>query len=72
MYGGYTPDVERIKQTYLKDIVFDARFEFALFIYDLQNSGYPLSGNLLTIEQWKWLGELKRAITEKAVKDNGK
>lgn len=42
----------------------DARFQFAMFIMDLQNAGYPLRGNQLTLEQWQWISELKSAIQE--------
>ncbi|MFA5803666.1 MAG: hypothetical protein WC879_03390 [Melioribacteraceae bacterium] len=45
---------------------YDARFLFAMKIYNLQNAGYPAErlADILTEEQWEMISELKATITE--------
>lgn len=65
MFGGPNPQIEHIKNNkYIHNFKIDARIQFTLFVYDLQNAGCPLHVDYLTIEQWQWLAELKRVIEE--------
>lgn len=64
MYGGSKAEVERIKKTYKQNVELDARVEFTLFVYDLQNAGFPLKSNDLTLEQWQWLSAFKRELND--------
>ena len=41
----------------------DIRLTHSMFLHQLQESGYPFEKNDLTIEEWKWIGELKSANT---------
>lgn len=65
-HGGDEKFARVVWESYERDVEenyqFDSRFLFALFISDLQNAGYPLKGNQLTLEQWQWVSELKNEI----------
>ena len=72
-HGGNENEAREIWRAYekrFKPFIPDARFTFAMFIMDLQNAGYPLKGNQLTIEQWQWISQLKSAIQEYQIEKN--
>lgn len=58
-------EAKAIWETYerdIKDYKYDARFLFALWILDLINAGYNIQGNMLKVEQWMWISELKTEL----------
>jgi len=48
----------------IDDEPYDARFLFAMFILDLQNAGFPIDTESISLEQWNWISQLKAAIQE--------
>lgn len=42
-----------------------------LFLYNLQNAGYPLQANDATYEEWLELGSFKNNINTVLMKQNG-
>ena len=47
----------------------DARFQHALYLLNLQKSGYPFTGDDLTMEEWYMISELKAMIEEKQIEE---
>ena len=58
-----------IKNDYKQDYIPDARFTHASFLLNLQNSDYPFDKDDLSLEEWKWISELKSAIEKKRLKE---
>lgn len=67
-HGGNENEARAIWESYQKEFdksyTPDARFLFAMEMLELQNSGFPFSKNDITLEQWKYIGEMKTALTD--------
>ena len=63
-FGGDVNAVEFVKGEFITDYEFDARFLHALFLNELQTAGAQFYLDDLSLNEWNWLAELKKALTE--------
>ena len=61
--------VAAIKSDYKQDYIPDARFTHTIFLLNLQKSDYPFGKNDLSLDEWRWLSEMKSAIEQKQIKE---
>ena len=58
--------------SYNQAFVPSLKFERMLFLYNLQNAGYPLKGNDATYEEWLELGNFKNLISIEITKNGNR